>query len=175
MIQIPFSLEKNLGAAYNKAMSSVTDDYCILMDYDAMMLTPNTIPLIDKYVKKYPDAALLTGYASRSHTSSSQHHPIMNRGDVLGAIRIAEKLERQPMSVKNLTKNVTGFFMVLKKSTWEKYKFIEGIGCLGVDTDYWRQLIAGGETILLMETVYVWHTYRLRNGIKDKRHLSASV
>lgn len=171
MIQIPFSFQKDLGRAYNEAMSKVTDDYCILMDYDAMILTPNTLPLVDKYVKAHPEAALLTGYATRSHMSSSQHHPVMNTGNVLTAIHMAEKIERLPMKVKKLDRNVTGFFMVLKKSTWEKYKFIEGIGCLGVDTDYWQQLIKGGETILLMETVLVWHTYRLRNGIKSKDHL----
>lgn len=171
MIQIPFSLTKDLGKAYNAAMARVTDEYCIIMDYDAMMLTPNTIPLIDKYVKAYPEAALLTGYASRSHTSSSQHYPYMNKGDVMEAIRIAERLERQPMKVKVLTKNVTGFFMVIPKATWDKYKFDEGIGCLSVDTNYWRKLVAAGETMLLMETVYVWHTYRLRTGIHDKKHL----
>lgn len=175
MIQIPFSIEKDLGKAYNQAMSKVTDDYCILMDYDAMMLTPNTIPLIDKYVKAYPEAALLTGYASRSHTSSSQHYPYMNKGNIIEAMMIAERMEKKPMKVKQITKNITGFFMVLKKSTWDKYKFKEGIGCLGVDTDYWRQLVAGGETMLLMETVYVWHTYRLRNGISNKKHLLNGV
>lgn len=171
MIQIPFSFEKDLGQAYNKAMANVTDDYTIIMDYDAMILTPNTLPLVDKYVKQYPGAAVLTGWASRAHPSSSQRYHTMNEGNVLQAIHEAERLEKRPMSVRKITKNLTGFFMVIKKSTWEKYKFKEGIGCLGVDTDYWQQLIAGGETILLMETVLVWHTYRLRNGIKSKDHL----
>lgn len=172
MIQIPFSFNKDLGKAYNEAMAKVTDEYCILMDYDAMILTPNTIPLIDKYVKAYPEAALLTGYASRSHRSSSQYFPHQNNGNMMLAIQMAQRLERMSMKVKPLVKNVTGFFMVLRKSTWDKYKFKEGIGCLGVDTDYWRQLVAGNETMLLMETVYVWHTYRLATGIHDKRHLT---
>lgn len=171
MIQIPFSLVKDLGKAYNEAMAKVTDDYCILMDYDAMILTPNTLPLVDKYVKAYPDAALLTGWASRSNPASAQHYPYMNRGNVIEAMRIAEKLERRPMKVREIKKNLTGFFMVVKRSTWEKYKFKEGIGCLGVDTDYWKQLIAGGEKILLMETVFVWHSYRIKNGISCKKHL----
>lgn len=175
MIQIPFSFDKDLGKVYNEAMERVTDDYCILMDYDAMILTPNTIPLVDQYVQTYPDAALLTGYASRSHVSSAQHFPYMNHGNILEAIRTAEKLEQRPMKVKRIEKNLTGFFMVIKKSTWDKYKFKEGIGCLGVDTDYWRQLIGGGETILLMETIYLWHTYRLKNGIKNKKHLLNGV
>jgi GT2 family glycosyltransferase len=168
---IPFSFTKDLGAAYNTAMAKVTDEYAIIMDYDAMILTPNTLSLVDKYVKVYPEAALLTGYAARSHKSSSQHYPINNQGNILQAITIAERLERKPMKVKRIEKNLTGFFMVIKKATWDKYKFAEGIGCLGVDTDYWRKLIAGGETILLMETIFVWHTYRLKNGIADKRHL----
>lgn len=171
MIIIPFSFTKDLGAAYNSAMSKVTDDYAIIMDYDAMVLTPNTLPLVDRYVKAHPNAAVLTGWASRAHPSSSQRYPVMNEGNVLHAINLAEQLEQKPMSVRNIIKNLTGFFMVVKKATWEKYKFKEGIGCLGVDTDYWQQLIAGGETILLMETVYIWHTYRLKNGIKNKQHL----
>lgn len=171
-IIIPFSLEKNLGKAYNEAMSRIPDDdYAIILDYDAMFLTPNTIPLIDKYVQANPKAALLTGYAARSHRSSSQHYPFSNNGNMMSAILVAERLERLPMKTKPLIKNVTGFFMVIRKSTWNKYKFKEGPFCLGVDTDYWMQLVIGGEQMLLMETVYVWHTYRLRNGIGDKRHL----
>lgn len=171
MIIIPFSLDKDLGKAYNEAMAKV-DDYAIIMDYDSMILTPNTLPLVDKYVKCYPNAALLTGYASRAHPSSSQRYHTMNDGNVLQAINEAEKLEQMPRSVRRINKNLTGFFMVVRRSTWDKYKFREGIGCLGVDTDYWQQLVRGGETILLMETVYVWHTYRLKNGIKDKSHLA---
>lgn len=171
MIQIPFSLDKDLGKAYNEAMSRVTDEYCILMDYDAMILTPNTLPLVDRYVKAYPHAAILTGWASRAHPSSSQKYRFDNQGNVLQAINEAERLEKMPMKVREINKNLTGFFMVIKRSTWEKYKFKEGIGCLGVDTDYWQQLIAVGEKIYLMETVLVWHTYRLKNGIRDKSHL----
>lgn len=171
MIQIPFSLDKNLGKAYNEAMTKVTDEYCILMDYDAMLLTPTAIPLIDKYVKAYPEAALLTGYASRSHKSSCQFFPRQSTGNMLEAIRTAERLERYPMKVKQVFKNITGFFMVVKKSTWDKYKFKEGPACLGVDTDYWQQLIKGNEVIYLMETIYVWHTYRLATGIFNKQHL----
>lgn len=171
MIQIPFSLEKNLGKAYNEAMAKVTDDYCILMDYDAMLLTPTAIPLIDKYVKAYPEAALFTGYASRSHKSSAGYFPRQNTGNMIEAIRTAERLERYPMKVKKLEKNITGFFMVIKRTTWEKYKFKEGPGCLGVDTDYWQQLAKGNEIMYLMETIYVWHTYRLTTGTHNKQHL----
>lgn len=172
MIHIPFSLEKDLGKEYNRTMMYEQDDYAIILDVDAVFLLPTTPALIDKYVKAYPKAALFTGYASRSHTSSAQHYrPRMNKGNFLEAINIADRLSKQPMSVSVITKNLTGFFMVIRKSTWEKYKFKEGIGCLTVDTEYWRQLIAGGETILLMKTVYVWHTYRLKNGVQDKSHL----
>src|SRR5688572_6811257 len=115
---IPFSFTKDLGAAYNEAMAKVTDEYAIIMDYDSMILTPNTLPLVDRYVKAYPEAALLTGYASRAHPSSSQRYPIMNDGNLLQAINIAEKLEARPMKVKRIEKNLTGFFMVIKKATW---------------------------------------------------------
>lgn len=171
-IIIPFSLEKDLGKAYNEAMSRIPDDdYAIILDYDAMMLTPNSAPLVDKYVKANPQAALLTAYAARSHKSSSQHYPYNNNGNMLTAIQVAERLERLPMRTRPVIKNVTGFFMVLPKWTWNKYKFREGMGCLGVDTDYWMKLVIAGEQMLLMETIYVWHTYRLKNGIHDKSHL----
>lgn len=171
MIQIPFSFDKDLGKAYNEAMAKETDEYSIIFDIDAMFLLPSTPALVDQYVKAYPNAALLTGWASRAHPSSAQRYHTMNEGNILHAIHEAERLERRPMSVRKIAKNLTGFFMVIKKSTWNKYKFKEGIGCLGVDTDYWQKLIEGGETILLMETVLVWHTYRLKNGIKSKAHL----
>ena len=171
MIIIPFSFEKDLGKEYNRAMAADPDDYTIIMDVDAIFLLPSTPKLIDDYVKKFPMGAVYTGYASRSHKSSAAHWPRMNTGNFLEAINIAEHRQAQPMAVTQITRNLTGFFMVIKKETWLRHKFNEGEGILDIDTKYWRKLIAANELILRMETVFIWHTYRLKQGIGDKSHL----
>jgi GT2 family glycosyltransferase len=61
--------------------------------------------------------------------------------------------------------------MLVSKKTWNEIKFSESGKCLGVDNDFSANVLERGKKIYRMDSLYVFHAYRLKNGIKDKTHL----
>lgn len=174
-IQIPFSPEKDLGKSYNEACSLVPEgDWICLLDHDVMFLTPDAINIMYEYVRRNPTAGLLTCYTNRIHSISPQllcGFSEVHSTNITHHINVAEKQKQHLYETTDLRKNVSGFLMLFSKETWKKHQFIEGIGCLGVDTAFWQSLVAAGKKILRMDGLYVFHVYRLSNGINNKSHL----
>lgn len=174
-ILIPFATDKDLGKAYNEGCSLVPDgDWICLLDHDVMFLTPDSINIMYGYVERNPDAGLLTCYTNRIHPISPQL--LCGFGDVGGTniihhINVAEKQKQKLYNVTPLDKNISGFLMLFSKETWKQHPFKEGAGCLGIDTAFWQAIVGAGKKILRMDGLYVWHTYRLQNGINNKDHL----
>jgi hypothetical protein len=172
----PFSFDKRLGKAYNDAMKIIPqDDWVIITDYDVCFLLPETIPRIREYILKYHDTALFCCYTNRIGGCASGQmcsHGIISEDDSFKYhIKLAEKYHERGIKATKIKLQLSGFLMVISKKTWDKYKFNEDRLCLGVDNDYYKQLLDNWESILRMDSVYVWHTYRLNKKIKDKSHL----
>lgn len=169
----PYAADKDLGHEYNRIMSLIPDtETACLMDIDTMFLTPQQPGIIMQYIEKYPDA-VLTCYTNRISPLSKQllHGKVNENSDIKVHMACAAKMQLQPMSVKMIGNAISGFLMVVPKSVWNKFKFIEGIGCLGVDTWFSKMLHQKRIPILLMENIYVFHSYRMENGIFNKEHL----
>lgn len=170
----PYREDKDLGKAYNDVMEMIPDnEHAVIMDTDTMFLTPQQPGIIMQYIKKYPDA-ILTCYTNRISPLSKQLYQgkVNSNPDILSHIANANKLQAGPLSVRMIGNAISGFLMVVPKSVWHKFKFIEGIGCLGVDTWFSKMCHQKQVPILLMESIYIWHTYRIENGIYDKKHLA---
>jgi GT2 family glycosyltransferase len=86
-------------------------------------------------------------------------------------INFCKQQERLLYKTTKLMNPVSGFLMVIKKSTWDRVKFTEDMKFLGVDNDYHERLTASGLDVLRMDGIYIWHTYRLIQGAKNKDHL----
>ncbi len=86
-------------------------------------------------------------------------------------IRAAEAQTAELYKVTRLRSHFSGFLMLLSRQLWDQVKFTEELACLGVDTDYRKRLERAGKQIWRMDGLYVWHSYRLLTGIKDKKHL----
>jgi len=168
----PFRLDKNLGRAYNEAVSLIPDgDHVCLMDYDMCFFSPNSIPLIYDYVFIYPDA-VLTCWQSRGHdiaaqTSKKSEFDLRLLAD--NAIQLEKEFGGQ-LPVIEITKHLSGFCLVFPKSLWKEVPFKEGIGCLGVDTNWMKDLQEKGKKVYLMERIFALHAYRLKDK-QDKSHL----
>jgi len=168
----PYSPLKDLGKSYNDAMRLIPEnDTACLIDYDVQFLTPDFYSIIEKYTELFPDC-VLTCYTNRIHHLSPQLYGgrISDNSDIKYHISIAEKLKDNSYQAKEI-QIMSGFLMVIPKSVWHKVKFKEGIGCLGVDSEFRKDLVAAGIKIMLMESLYVFHQYRLLNGVHDKTHL----
>jgi GT2 family glycosyltransferase len=173
IIITPYATDKDLGRQYNQAMAMIPDSgHACLMDIDAMFLTPEQPGIIQQYVERYPDA-VLTCYTNRISPLSKQlYGGKMNEdSDIKTHIKIAATLQKNERTVKVIGNPISGFLMVVPKKVWQKVPFLEGIGCLGVDTWFSRALHKKGVPILLMESIYIFHSYRIMNGVHSKEHL----
>lgn len=173
IIVTPYSSSKDLGFEYNRIMSLIPEgEHACLMDIDAMFLTGRQPAIIEDYIKQYPNA-VLTCYTNRVSPLSRQllHRKVNENSDVRAHIPCAVMMQMKPMSVRRVSNMISGFLMVVPKSVWNVVKFAEGMGCLGVDTKFSRHLHINRIPILIMETIYVFHSYRLEHGIYHKKHL----
>lgn len=170
----PYSIEKNLGKAYNEAMRLLPDDgWACLMDYDTMFLTPDCGVILHEYAKLLPDAGLLTSYCNRIHPKADQQllHGVSDNFDVKFHAEIAYNQKRELFKYTELKKEVSGFLMMVSKKTWNEVKFDElERTCLSIDNRYCWSLFNAGKKIYRMEGLYVFHLYR-PNDITNKSHL----
>lgn len=171
----PFSLEKNLGKAYNETMSLIPDgDWACLIDYDVQFLLPSTIPHIYNYVERFPDTGLFTCFTNRLHPLAKNQllYGIVQENDGVKWHSIqAKEQEKNLYNVTELHKHISGFLMMISKETWKQVVFPSDKFCLGVDNDFSDRILDDGLKIRRMDGIYVFHSYRLLNGIKDKSHL----
>ena len=172
-IKTPFRLDKNLSLAYNEAFVGVPDhDWVCLIDRDVLFLTPNSIPIMYEYVKRYPEAGLFTAYTNRVHELASDQllfgYPSLN-DSMEEWEAIAMDQEQKPLTVTVIDHVISGYLMLVSKKTWNEIKFI-GNGCLGIDNMFSQQILSAKKKIYRMDKLVVWHSYRLKN-IKDKSHL----
>lgn len=173
-ILTPYSLSKDLGLAYNQACRPIPDnDWICLTDYDTLFLTSDSINIMYEYVRLNPDAGLLTPFTNRIHPTSPQllDGKVSEVPDIKWHIEKAERQKELLYQTTELEKNISGFVMLFSKKTWNEVQFREGGGCLGVDTIFWRALKRAGKKILRMDGLYVFHTYRITQGIDNKKHL----
>jgi GT2 family glycosyltransferase len=168
-------VSKNLGFSYNTAMSLIPDgDWACLTDYDVMFLTPDAPFHIHRYVELNPDAALMTCYTNRLHPKSEMQllkGVIIDRSDIRQHIEYAEGCKSRLYRTTVIPGNISGMLMVISKKQWQKTPFTEDLKCLGVDNALCTKIHETGGQILRLDGIYVWHTYRLINGIRDKNHL----
>ena len=171
----PYGLEKNLGLEYNSAMQLIgDDDWCCLMDYDTLFLTPDAPAIVIEYARRNPDAALMTCLTNRVHPASRQQlfrEIINDRSDIRKHIETAELCKRDLYKTEVVKHNVSGMLMLMSKKQWKETPFTEDLKCLGVDTALSETLRERGQDILLCKGLYIFHTYRLISGIRDKSHL----
>lgn len=151
-------------------------DSACLRDIDTLFLTPDQPAIIEEYAKLYPDA-VLTCFTNRvSELSRLQllGGVVSEVGDIREHIKLAEKQADEYKITKRATeinRDISGMLMVVPKEIWKRFPFDDSGKCLGVDTYWNRQIRAAGVKVLRMDAIYIFHTYRMANGVKDKRHL----
>lgn len=173
---IPFRLDKNLAKAYNDEFFKVNDDdYVCLRDYDTLFLLPETIQDIYGYVQKYPQIDLFTAYGNRNHWSLKEqllNGEVSDNADIRYHIDIAIKQREKLYGLTKMSGHLSGFFLLMSKRLWKDMQFQENRKCLGVDTQFSLRLKNRGRFVYRMDGVYVWHTYRLKQGVNDRKHLA---
>ena len=175
---IPYSTEKNLGRAYNHAMSLVgDDDHVCFRDGDTCWLTPDYGVHLSEYVRLYPNA-ILTCWTNRINEKAEQQAKVDRENDHM-KIHLQRAIEYQQYLYQTTALHgfVSGFCMVVPKRIWNAVKFADSQvyedrgphNLLGVDNDFTNRVRAAGIPVIRMDGLYLWHTYRLLDN--SKQHL----
>lgn len=175
----PFSLTKEVGKEYNGHCEIVPnpDDWIMILDYDAMILTDETYKVINEAIKHHGDSTDVFGaMTNRVGLSYQRYHDEMDESDSIkkhyrDAVGAANKY---PNGQCKDVKFIAGFFMLFKKSYWLRNKFQEKIVARdGTMFDYNFSIGAGkaGRCKVIMGA-YLFHTYRMHfDTWKTKKHL----
>jgi hypothetical protein len=170
----PYRRDKHLAVAYNEAFECIgDDDWCVLRDIDTMFLTPDAPNIIEDYIKAFPDTGIFTCYTNRLSLCSKEQlfkGIISANTNILYHTKVAESLKRD-RSVHEIKSVISGFLMVISKKTWKEFKF-HGANCLGVDYIFSQDILDAGMKIRRMNGLYVFHLYRLLNGVHNTTHLA---
>lgn len=177
-----FSGNKNLGAAYNIAMSEAPEgSHVCLRDGDTCWLTPDYGVHLAEYVRLHPNA-VLTCWTNRINERAEQQMQVLlgeridrSNSDVKYHCGLADLIKSQLYKTTPLHGFVSGFCLVVPKLVWNNHKFAEKQvyedrgphNLLGVDNDFTNRVRAAGVPVLRMDGLYIWHTYRLLTNSSD--------
>jgi len=169
----PYSLDKNLGAAYNHYMELLPndDDWACFTDGDTMFLSSDFGHIINEVVEKFPDTGMFTCYTNRVSNKFQRYGGGFSEvADIRHHRNIAIVCERTGRGkILELNGMISGMMMIIQKKTWYDFPFKDGL--LSVDNDISKRLLIAGEKILLIKGIYLLHYYRLAEGRGYKKHL----
>lgn len=175
----PFSPEKKIGEAYNAHCWLVPreTDWILILDYDAMILDPRAYTIMQRAIDAHPEAEIFTAYASRIGYSDQRLNPhkIEENDSIKHHLQIARDLaDEWPNGECTPIHTAAGFFLLFRKSYWEKQKFQPEIVDSSGRLFDWNFCLPAmhRKTIRLIRGVYCWHTYRLgKENLRDGAHL----
>ncbi len=173
----PFRKDKNLGLAYNNAFRDCSNNsWLCLMDWDVLLLTHDAIRIMTALTEAYPETGIFTCWTNRLHAGAKDQlwkGQVSEDTDIRNHIDIAEQAAHDfgldPITPIN--HHISGMLMLISKKTWNEIRFAEDKKCLGVDNEYSDRILSAGKTIYRMNQIYVFHLYRMKQGVKDKTHL----
>lgn len=161
----PYSLEKDLGKGYNDYMKLIgDDDWACFTDGDVMFLRPDFGHQIAEYVQNYPNTGLFTAYTNRVGTLEQCYQGKISDENKIDLHIFLSKIITTK-NIKKINHVISGHLMLIKKSVWKRVGGFpekeKKANILGVDNVFSQKILDAGLEILVMEGVYVWHTYRL--------------
>ncbi len=175
---VPYSLEGNLGQAYNEYIGLVPkdDDWIFLCDGDVMILTPRYLHLIQEIIERNPDVGMFTTYTNRVQSKVQIVSDMFEERDIIRHRMTALHLyDEHKYDLKEINQMISGYCMIFKKSVWKEIGGFTTEGMLGVDNDFSSRVLKSGRKIMLMKGVYALHYYRMAEGIADTTHLVKAI
>ncbi len=183
----PYSLEKNIGKAYNEHMELLpTDDsWGCLMDADIMLFGDFGHQVVE-VINKVPNAGLITCATNRCGHTEQRIWGLMEDRDLAVLKEKADGLrignfgkikEIKPIIGDVSPMRVSGYFMLVRKDIWQAVgRFDESgklgaSGLLGVDWEFAKRVHFNGLKVYLMLGLFAVHYYRLKEGRQYKDHL----
>jgi cellulose synthase/poly-beta-1,6-N-acetylglucosamine synthase-like glycosyltransferase len=173
----PFSIDKNIGGAYNEFCKIVPndEDWIVITDADSMFLTPDYGVIIHKAIQTHGnDFGLIGCYTNRLRKTHQLHNgTFSNDHDIRHHVKIAMEYMCKD-GIEDITPlNIAGVFMAFQKKTW---KLVGGFleNSIVADTFFSQQVVSKGLKLGLIRGLYVYHWYRgweINNPFLSIKHL----
>lgn len=174
----PYSLEGKIGKAYNESCAIVPndDDYICLLDGDTAFLSVTWGKQIAKAIEQYPHVDVFTCWGTRIGSQKQRYKGVISdERDVINLKKMVLQCEEENFGkVSIINCEISGLFMVFKKSLWKDFPFAEETEhgtILGIDTEWSNRLLKAGKIIGRIDGLLLFHYYRLMEGRKYKEHL----
>lgn len=161
----PYSVEKNIGAAINKAIESLncnSEDWVVNIDHDVLFLLPDTKAQIERILAE-TTYDILGCMTNRIRVREQLYGGYFNENaDIRAHMAVARECRANGgnLVLRSREGVVAGFLLCFKRSTW---KAIGGFkeGTIDFDRVFCRTAVCAGMTVGIMKGVYVFHMYRL--------------
>ena len=174
---VPFNSDKNIGAYYNQFMEILPhdDDWGVFFDSDTMFTTSDFGLLVEGAVERYKDSSAFTCYTNRVDCRWQIAPGIDKRTNDMSyhrdfGLEIKNKYGSDCIQIGTNSQLMSGMFLAVKKSAWEKCGGFVEKGMLGVDNWFHQKLNETGQKFYLIKGLYLYHWYR-NNGVEGKSHL----
>ncbi len=175
----PYSQYKDLVTAYNEAMERMkSGDTIIFADHDVLILSPNTLNLVEETMKAHPEYDCYCGTTNRiGGIRLLKIGAGLFKDDIRQHTKYALQVERKGTQIEDYTKpdphHLSGFFFALRKSAWMRiggFRQWNESKILGVDSALHQDLYKNGLKTCIMKGIYVYHWYR--GGNQNTEHLA---
>jgi len=177
---IPYSVEKNLGKAYNDFMEILPNenDYACFVDSDTIFTTPNYGHIIDKVINENLEIGCFIAKTNRINCSFQLFNGVdVDTNDISYHREFGKNVQSiygtYCVDVTHISKHelMSGFLMVVKKELWNRIgRFDETMGMLGIDNDFHKKIKNNNEKVYQMKGIYLYHWYRWPDPT-NKEHL----
>lgn len=165
-VKIPYEPKNRLDIAYNRAMENTTAEWVLLLDQDVFLCNPHWYKICLMAIEKLKDENV--GLISCMTNGPVQKKIQRIDGKVTNNIDYHIKISIQvfhkhKLTLEKINVPITGFFMLIKRSVWEKIKFNKvqkGVG--KIDRNFSQRVLDVGYNIYLMRGLYVYHRRGLR-------------
>lgn len=159
----PFRSDKNIGKAYNERIKLLPKDFWIIIrDADCMYLTPDYGNIIEQIIIDYGAEYDVIGAMTNRLGNDEMCYggKFSDDMDIRNHIIIAQKVKKDK-GIKEVD-ICAGFFMMFKKSTWEKVQgFSENIlDAPYTDKRFCTKIKNSGGKIGIAQNLYLFHAYR---------------
>jgi GT2 family glycosyltransferase len=173
----PYSLEKDIGKAYNEYCSLVPDgDWICLLDGDTLFLTSDYGHICQKYINAFPECQFFFPYVSRvGKRAQCYNRTISSNPDITYHKKIADSIKTK-IKVKDINRHepflrISMPMFLFSKKIWKEVGgFDETQRILGVDIRF-SDKVRKHTKVYRMEGFYLLHYYRLLEGVQNKDHL----
>lgn len=173
---VPWNSDKNIGVAYNEFASLVPDDaWVCFMDADTIPTTAFYGKIVEDIISDNPEVRAFTCVTNRIGCpwqlaeGADWSNDDMRYHREFGQAQY-DKYKTKVVDMTNMNHPMSGLFMCIHKSVWDKMGGASEKGMLGIDQDIHRRIRKAGYKVWLAKGLYVYHWYR-GGDKKDKSHL----